>query len=425
MPQESFMTSKAPRITVVSCNGDLVVRTWGETAVKVAGDAYQVDQNDDHLSITAPGGLKLNVPENSTLAIQTVSGDTSVKYVMGGVSIQEGHGDVIFHSLAEAKINVVHGDLSTKNIDETVSVETVHGDMIVRRIGHLHVGTIDGDLSARYITGDVNLSEVKGDTRLDTVNGEVTITKSERDVILSNLGGKTVVTYAHGDIRLKTSLSAADHSFTAERDIILRWPADAAINLSATAPQIKNRLPLEHVKESDNTLTGSLGDGKTNVTLTANGRIILKEDQVIDARWELPDENEMNFDFSFDFENIGAQIQQRIQSEISKFSTDFDQYLGPEFSQKLTEKINQKVEKAASKAEQAAARAAERAERAAERARRQAEQQIRRTPGRPPGSSKKSEPTPASPEEQLKILKMVEQGLITPDEAAALLEALS
>ena len=65
------------------------------------------------------------------------------------------------------------------------------------------------------------------------------------------------------------------------------------------------------------------------------------------------------------------------------------------------------------------------AEKAAERARQRAERQQRygvrvsRTAAPTPEPKQK-----ASSEEQLKILKMVEQGIISPNEAATLLEAL-
>ncbi len=218
----------------------------------------------------------------------------------------------------------------------------------------------------------------------------------------------------------------------------MRWPADAPINLVAHAPKIKNRLPLEKVVENEDGIVGSIGDGQTQLTLKANGRIILNEDQMVDARWEMPNDTDFNFDFSFDLEGISNQIRERFSNEINRFSTEIESKLGPDFGQQLSDKLSKKLEMAANRVEQAASRAAQQAERAATRAtsqaeraanqaRRQAEYTTRRSPGRPPGSGKSAAqsatPSPTT-EEKLEILKMVEKGIITPDEAATLLEAL-
>jgi predicted ArsR family transcriptional regulator len=117
-----------------------------------------------------------------------------------------------------------------------------------------------------------------------------------------------------------------------------------------------------------------------------------------------------NFTFDLDVEGFSEQINQftqKIGDHISQFSTDLETKFGPEFTEKI-----------ARKAEQAAAKAAK----AAERARQQAERRARAY-GRPP-TPPRPKRRKASSDEQIKILKMVEQGIITPDEAATLLEAL-
>lgn len=437
--QKLITQDKSPHLSVAECHGDLVVRSWNETAVAFKGDNYDVEEGDNSFSIRSQGKLELRVPNQSNLAIQTVSGDLVVKFVSGDISIHEVNGDLVLSGIRFAKINTVHSDLSAKNIEASINVEEVHGDVSVRHITDLNLGTVHGDMAARYVNNVVNVQTIMGDLGLRSVNGDLHVGQSHRDISMRNMGGKLTVENCQGDIRLYGSLSANEHALTAERDIILRWPSDAALNLVAHAPKIKNRLPLEKVVENEDGLVGSIGDGQTHLSLKANGRIVLNEEQLVDARWELPNDNDYNFDFSFDLEGLGNQIREKFSQEIGRFTTEIESKLGPDFGQNFSERISQKLEQAAAKAEKAATRAAQQAERAAERAtsqaersanraRRKAEYATRRTPGRPPGSGKSA--TPPSPptatnEEKLKILKMVEQGIITPDEAATLLEALS
>jgi DUF4097 and DUF4098 domain-containing protein YvlB len=426
MSQEKFITKSTPHITVTHCHGDLIIRSWQENTVLCKGDNFEAVQDESGITASSSGDLKMMVPQESSLNLENVNGDLVVKYVSGHITINESHRDAILVGTGSVKINTVHNDVSAKNIDGDVSAEIVHGDTVIRNAESVNLGTIYGDVSIRNATGSVNLTEATGDISLRTVNGLVHIQNGLRDANLRNLGGEAIVENIQGDIRLFGGLSALSHTFQAERDIILRWPLNAPINLVAAAPIIKSRLPLEDVVEKEGSLVGRIGDGETNVSLTANGRIILKDANVVDPRWESDGMDAPDFDFTLELEGLGARLSTEIFDQLSRVTTDLENKFGPDFSKNISERIARKAEQAAARAEQAAQRAAEKAERAAERARRRAEYTVRRTPGRPPAQPKPPEPPrrKATGEEQLKILKMVEQGIITPQEAATLLEAL-
>lgn len=410
MNQEKIFTGKAPQININSCNGDLVVRTWAETAVSIKGANFEINESEEKLTIDSAEALKLTIPLLSSLWVNYVNGDVAVKLLEGDVHLVEVNGDAVLSGLNNVTVQTLNADLSAKNFNGDLTLETVHGDASLRNIGGLDVQTIHGDLSARNVNGNVMLHQAHGDVSLRTVNGDVTVESGQRDINLRNLGGLVTVQGIQGDIRLTGGLSQGDHSFTAERDIIVRWPVTSPLNLTATAPSIKSRLPLEKETEMENTLIGRLGDGETNVSFTANGRIILKEGEIVDEKWG--DDAVFEADFDFDFANLGSQISQQINEQVSQISQRLETKLGPDFTQKITEKITRKVEQATARAEQAAERARQRAER----------QQQRQRPYRPtPPPEPKQK---ASSEEQLKILKMVEQGIISPSEAATLLEAL-
>lgn len=423
MDKEKIYTDKAPKISI-SCFGDLVIRAAPEAAISTKGDDFEVNESESGYSIVSQGSLKLTVPEHSQLSITQVSGDLAVKRIGGDIHVLEASADVVLVGCGDVSVDAVHADLSVSHLNGRFQATTIHGDAVLRHIADAQLGTVHGDVAARYVNGDFSLDQAQGDISLRTVNGDVIIRQGQRDANLRNLGSQTVVENVQGDIRLYGSLSADEHRLHAEQDIILRWPVDAPLNLTAQAPMIKNRLPLADLVEKEGMLTGRIGDGETDLSLMANGRIILKEGQVIDDQWGFDFESETpDFDFAVEMEGLGAQIQGQILDQVSRITTDLEGKFGPEFTERISDKIARKAEKAAAKAERAAARAAERAERAAERARRRAEFNMRRSPGRPP-TSKKPPKQKATNEEQLKILRMVEKGIITPDEATTLLDAL-
>jgi hypothetical protein len=246
-----------------------------------------------------------------------------------------------------------------------------------------------------------------------------------------------VVERVQGDLRIVGPLGEGKHTFKAAGSLKLYWPAGTALNLEATSPSIANRLPLEEVVQDGNTLSGRIGDGNTSLTLQAQGDIELKE-LVSDHSWGTKfggDDHDFDFNFDFDFEGIGERIRAEMDSHVTRITADLEQRFGPDFAQRIAEKVSREAERAAERAEREAERAAARAERAAERAQREAERHAERwarnsqrhgfrfTPPIPP-----TPPTPpvreVSAEEQLKILRMVENGTISPEEANMLLKAL-
>jgi hypothetical protein len=89
---------------------------------------------------------------------------------------------------------------------------------------------------------------------------------------------------------------------------------------------------------------------------------------------------------------------------------------GPEF----TARMEQQAMKAAAKAEQAAAKAVQQFEKSAKQMRWQSDHTMWK-PATPTPPGKEAQ---ATAEEQLKILKMVEKGIISPEDASTLLEAI-
>ncbi|HEX6386188.1 MAG TPA: DUF4097 family beta strand repeat-containing protein [Anaerolineae bacterium] len=418
MGQERFSTGKTPQVSIAECQGNLVIRGWSESDVLVKGDNYEANESDTGLSVNSRSDLKLMVPAETDLSVASVDGDLVVKHVEGDISLINAARDVVLNGLTNVKINTIDGDLSAKNIDGVLSVDIVAGDAALRNVGDITLGSIQGDAALRNVNGAVQLEQVQGDLALRTVNGDVSVMQGQRDAALRNLGGQTMLKNIQGDIRIYGGLAAGEHTFNAEGDIVLRWPANAPLELVATAPKIVNRLQFDQVVEADNTLTGRISDGQTSVSLAAGGRIELKETHIVDSHWEneLFDEADFDFDFGVDIAGLGERIGKEVNQHIARVTSDIETRFGPDFTQRLSEKIARKAE-----------RAAERAERAAERARQRAERNMRRRgrwsspPPAPPQPSKKKKATSA---EQLKILRMVEKGIITPDEANTLLEAL-
>ena len=424
MTKDKIETGPAPALSV-SCDGDLVIKTWSEQAISVKGDKYSVEEKGNLWTLSGKGDLQLNIPSDTALHVSDVAGDLVVKVNNGDAAIEIVHGDMVLRGLESAKVGTVHGDVSVRHLTGPANLETVHGDLAAAHVQELKIGEAKGDASVRYATGSVMVDMVSGDIDLRAIDGPVTVIAGQRDANLSGLKGVVNLPEIKGDIRLKGGLSTGNHILHAQRDIVVRWPAETPINLIANAPVVANRATFDEFEQKGDAWIGRIGDGKTNVELTAGRQIQLKDAEAFDPRWETFDESSEDFDFAFDFGNLGERISAQINEKVEMFTRNMEQQFGPDFGHEIGVKLAQKAEKAAMRAEKAAERAAQRAEAAAERGRAQSERANNRWQDyAAPAPTAPSPPKAASPDEQLKILRMVEKGTISPEEASMLLEAL-
>lgn len=403
--KEQIVTETNPVIRVESCSGDLIVRGWSEAALQIKGD-HDLQETEKGFLLSSNGDLRLTVPEEAMLFLGRIEGELSLKNVAGVIVIEEIHGDAALVGVGEMEIAHIHGDLSARKVNGSLAVEEVHGDIALSNVDAVTVRAVYGDLSARGVNGSCTIDLISGDASLRSIDGDLIVGQGNRDVNLMGVSGQVKVTSVQGDIRLRGGLGQGEHRLEARGDIIVRWPPAVPLAIVATGKQIDNHLTLTNMTKEDGRLTGNIGEGDCRLTISAGGRVILKEqDMNGDGLW-VGVYDDMGDGIGIDMANVAARIESEMNSHLARLSRDLESKFGADFGQRISEKLARKSEKMA------------------EHSRRRAD--VRgRTVGADftapsPGPAQKT----SSTEEQLKILKMVETGKITSEEAGMLLEAL-
>lgn len=407
--KKRFEVGDEPQVTVTVAHGELIVRGGADASIGVSGEC-EIEKTGKGVSLVSQGRVVVRVPAGASLHVLEAHGNVIVKGVHGEVQIAEANGDVIVKHVGVTTIGTVHGDLSGRHVNGGLSVNEVMGDCNLRSVQNVVATMVHGDLVARYIEGSVQADEVMGDIQLKVINDDVTVGTGHRDVNLATLSGRCVVGSAMGDIRLKGRLVSGKHTLNAAGDIVVRWPQAAGVQFLVTAGRVRNRLVLEDVQEGEGVFSGRIGDSDTILVLETKNRVILKPTE--EETW-----GPYGADLNIDFDDLDRRVteevskgMEQLSSHMEQLSTQFEEHLGPRFAQK----VSQKAEKAM-----------ERAMRQMERARERAERRNRRpTPWAktPPPPPKKEPRSTAS--EQMKVLQMLENGLISVEEANTLLKAL-
>jgi F0F1-type ATP synthase membrane subunit b/b' len=335
---------------------------------------------------------------------------------------------------AHLTLSAVRGDLRVRGVSGPLTVGVVSGDSILRQVGPLTLGEIYGDLSLHTVSGEVRIREVFGDARMREVDGSLAVRTVRGDLQAVGLRGGTAVEKVGADLRLRPPyVPGAEYCFGVGSTARIAVPADASVRFALRAGgRIRSAVPGLSLAEAGGVVTGALGGGEALLEVTAGSHILLVPETGEEAEWSI---------WAAGMENIGSVIEARVAEAMALLETRLDET----FRSIDSEKIRRRVERAAERARQAAERyareageaarreaervrkeaqrEAERARREAERARMQAERAERRwqrASGRRPEPSR----TAAAEAEILRVLRLVGEGKLTPEQAADLIAAL-
>lgn len=382
--EKTVETSGSPHITVVECLGDLVVREGERSRVVVrtrdGAEGVALEQGGESLTLTMRADGDVTCPLDSTLTIRTVRGDLKVRGIRGSVDIG-----------------------------------TVHGEVTLGAVGPTVLGKAYGDMSARDVAGDLEARSLLGDVWVNGVEGRLSLGQVGSDLRAEGVEGGLSVEQVGADVWLGPPFTGSVYRLRAGSDLQVRLPADASLRLVLHAGgEIRSRVPGLTLEQTEGESRGVLGAGEALLEADVGGHIYLHP-----LEREGVAREGAEFDFPADLEDLGLVIESRIAEAMTELEARLEESLGRVDS----EAIRRRVERSARRARQAAEQARRAAEREAQRARLRAERAERRWQ-RATGQRPRPRREPPSDEERLRVLRLVEEGKISPEQAADLLAAL-
>lgn len=370
------------------------------------------------LRITTIGGdLRLTGREGRTIEAQAAR--------RGGLALHP-HGDgfelacqsaclVFLPPGAQVEVAAVGGDARVTGVSGPIHIETVGGDLLLRRVGTIVIQRLGGDLSASRVDGDFSAEWIGGDAKIEQVDGQVRLASVGSDLVLQS-ADQGVEAVIGGDVRLRFAPRPGTHSaIQAGGDLSCRLPDEASVRLRLRAGGDLELSPRWRREQAGDAVVAELGAGEATIELSAGGD--LKVGGVDAGMWTALDMD------------LGEQIRSRVEAEMEAAMAQVEASLEAMEASSLgidTERLARNLRRSAERAQRKAARARQRAEAKPARVRVSVD-------GRPSGAGRGvafdfgrvgGSKAPASEEERLAVLRMLEQGTITVGEAEKLLQAL-
>ena len=180
-------------VDVSNISGSITVEGWSRDQVKVTGELGRniekliFERSGDKITVKvkAPkrssrgiaSDLYIQIPEQSSLDVGTVSADIEVDEVLG-----------------EQKLNTVSGDIDAEAVSADITAAAVSGDVEVngdRKEAETRANSVSGDVTLFRVAGTIAAESVSGDIIIDegafdrvnmnTVNGEILFQSELRD----------------------------------------------------------------------------------------------------------------------------------------------------------------------------------------------------------------------------------------------------
>jgi len=212
-------------LEIDNLKGRIEVRAWDRNEVRITGtlgegvEKLVVQGDGNHLEVkvryperigswrgdrTGPTDLRLMVPLQASLEIESVSADINVDGVAPG----------------DLEIDTVSGNVVVAAAPARASIESVSGDL------RLTLNT--SEASSQTVSGDVRLSgRLDGEVEVETVSGDIHVdSRGER---LRRLSASTVS--GDADLRISLAGSGQVHSETVSGDVRLLIPKDTSARL--------------------------------------------------------------------------------------------------------------------------------------------------------------------------------------------------
>jgi hypothetical protein len=371
--KRTIRTSDTPQVTIEECLGNLTVRANTENEITLLvqdgeGDEAAWQPEGDALSIAIPANGTLVCPSGTALTVRRVLGNLRIERVKGSVVI-----------------GVVHGNTALREVDAVLLERAL------------------GNLSAREVAGRLESQDVRGNTRVRRVGELLTLGEVGGNLVAEGLTGGLMAERVRGNVRMGPPFSPeAAYRVEAHGNLTVHLPPDASLEMVLRAGgQVRSRVPGLALEPGEEETRGTLGSGESTLEADVKGNVTLR-----------PSEGHEAMDMSTGWDELGAHVEWQMNDALARMATYLEESLGRVDGEQVRHRVDRATEQARRRAEQAAERARMRAE--------QAERRWRRASGQRSAPIEQG----ATDEERLRVLRMVEEGKITPEQASDLLGAI-
>ncbi|MCB0115134.1 MAG: hypothetical protein KDD84_13625 [Caldilineaceae bacterium] len=413
----------------LQAGGDMLITTWERKAIEAAVD--EEDPNviiaDDQIRIDTSGDLRIHVPTGVTLSLDA-GGDANVQRSLGAVHINAVGGDLNIEEAQAVQFKSVGGDLRVVRAS-ALAGQNVGGSVTADDSGAVELKQVGGDLtvrkaesvSCRRVGGDADVYEVENAVAV-SAGGDLKIMRCRGDVAGN----------ASGDAHVEVLAQAPQIRINAKSDIhcIVGEGVGAKVHVVCGSDLRVTGAGTSQSTQGRGVHTFTVGEGEGSISLIAGSDVHVTAQGAIGELYSVTGDMKDVGEMDAALADLNVEMA-RLGREMESIAADFGRDFGSEFGslgERIAETINRKLRR---KIEKSVRKASVKAKAKAGKHGFHfdfdfADPPKPPTPPRPARGPVYEEAAgdPVTDEERMMVLRMVEDGKISADEAERLIAAL-
>lgn len=275
---------------------------WSEAAAERGLQQFdvQIELEGDMVRVTTRGQagfflgrapfvtLRIAVPANTRLDVQSVNGNLSVDGVGGEGVLRTTNGAITGKDLEGRLIfKTTNGDITLEHLAGVATLETVNGDVHLRdgRAQRITASSMNGDLTFRGVTGMVQVRTINGDVTVDEAHElELDVKTASGDLDLRDVyEAQLAIETTEGEVDFQGSLStAAEHrikSFSGDVTLVLPRSSNLELEVSTLSGDLETDFGLPPPVGDRREARGAPGGGGTMLWIeTTSGDVEVRAD---------------------------------------------------------------------------------------------------------------------------------------------------
>lgn len=273
--------------------------------------ATLVEENG-HVYITVNSACRLQVPVKSSIDIERGMGSVLIETITGSINIEKVLGNLVLIDIDRAVVEKVGGNFAARKASGIIQIEKIAGNLTVDDIHSIVCEKVGGNCILRNVHGDCRIEKAGGKCLVQGVAGQATFAKfggsfKARDIALQS------DVKVGGNIELIDCKFDNDLSLHAGGDIAIALgedQADLSLDIRSGGHDIKIKAHGEEIQSRGTEYDYQLGDGRISLSVGAGGSVSVVDapEPGVDIIGDLSDR------FTFEESAFSELIKERIDS---------------------------------------------------------------------------------------------------------------
>ncbi|MEM8861492.1 MAG: hypothetical protein AAGD96_24480, partial [Chloroflexota bacterium] len=217
------------------------------------------------------------------------------------LDINQVSGKIEAEKVHSVQVDQVSGYAKFSDIRGSISAGEIVGDFEVKTSGAIMANRIGGDCSLKRVMGEVRISQIMDDFSVRECSGKIEVSHISGDAYLNKISGVVKLDAVGGDTILQGPLPAEKHHILGAGDVIIYWPRHHNVQFLVTHKgRLINDMGLLNETKIPGEFQATIGDDSCRIIIEAQGNVYLRPERAEKSKSKKKSKKKDDFDLDLE-----------------------------------------------------------------------------------------------------------------------------